>query len=73
MVGKIVCSRKIATQYQEDQIILAKGGAGSKTICTGLVKVGAERFTRTIGRGGIGDHMPVLVKVGSAKFTRTAL
>ena len=43
MVGKTVCSRKIATQYQEDQII--------------LVKVGAERFTRTIGRGGIGDHM----------------
>ena len=43
MVGKIVCSRKIATQYQEDQII--------------LVKVGAEKFTRTIERGGIGEHM----------------
>ena len=36
------------------------------------MKVGAERFTRTIGRGGIGDHMPVLVKVGEEKFTRTA-
>ncbi len=43
MVGKTVCSRKIATQYQADQII--------------LVKVGAEKFTRTIERGGIGDHM----------------
>lgn len=43
MVGKTVCSRKIATQYQADQII--------------LVKVGAEKFTRTIEWGGIGDHM----------------
>ena len=43
MVGKIVCSRKIATQYQKHQII--------------LVKVGAEKFTRTIERGGIEDHM----------------
>ncbi len=43
MVGKIVCSRKIATQYQEDQII--------------LVKVGAAKFTRTIEWGGIEDHM----------------
>lgn len=59
MVDKIVCSRKIATQYQKHQII--------------LVKVGAERFTRTIGRGGIGDHMPGLVKVGAERFTRTAL
>ena len=33
MVGKIVCSRKIATQYQKHQIALAKGGAGSETIC----------------------------------------
>ena len=33
MVGKIVCSRKIATQYQTHQIA--------------LVKVGAEKFTRT--------------------------
>lgn len=33
MVGKIVCSRKIATQDQAHQII--------------LVKVGVEKFTRT--------------------------
>ena len=47
MVGKIVCSRKISTQDQKHQIALAKGGAGSETICTGLVKVGAAKFTRT--------------------------
>ena len=58
MVGKTVCSRKIATQYQADQII--------------LVKVEAEKFTRTIEWGGIGDHMPGLVKVGAERFTRVA-
>ena len=36
-----------------------------------LAKIGAEKVTRTIGRGGIGDHLPGLVKVGAEKFTRT--
>ena len=33
MVDKIVCSRKIATQYQKHQIILVMVGAESETIC----------------------------------------
>ena len=37
-----------------------------------LVKVGTEKFTRTIGRSGSGDHMPGLVKVGAERFTRVA-
>ena len=56
MVDKIVCSRKIATQYQKHQIILVMVGAESETICTGLVKVGAERFTRVAERDRYKDE-----------------
>ena len=47
MVGKIICSRKIATQYQKHQIALAKVGGG---------EVHQNCFVTEV-RGSVGEGM----------------